>query len=70
MHNYDYVYLDPYLSVYALFSLVQHFNAGLLAGVLTTVVMTPGERIKCIMQVQYVCPHYVIAIVFTDTNGE
>lgn len=29
----------------------QHFKAGLLAGVFTTVVMTPGERVKCMMQV-------------------
>ena len=33
-------------------SLAQHFNAGLLSGVLTTVIMTPGERIKCNMQVK------------------
>lgn len=31
---------------------VQNFNAGALAGVFTTVVMVPGERIKCILQVQ------------------
>lgn len=33
-------------------TLPQHFNAGMLAGVLTTVIMTPGERIKCLMQIQ------------------
>lgn len=33
-------------------TLPQHFNAGLLAGVLTTVVMTPGERVKCMLQIQ------------------
>ncbi|KAE9555684.1 hypothetical protein FO519_001155 [Halicephalobus sp. NKZ332] len=31
---------------------IQNFNAGALAGVFTTVVMVPGERIKCILQVQ------------------
>ena len=29
----------------------QHFKAGMMAGVLTTVIMAPGERIKCLMQV-------------------
>lgn len=29
----------------------QHFNAGMVAGVMTTVIMAPGERIKCLMQV-------------------
>ena len=28
------------------------FNAGMLAGVCTTVIMAPGERIKCLLQVQ------------------
>jgi solute carrier family 25 carnitine/acylcarnitine transporter 20/29 len=32
--------------------LTKTFNAGALAGVMTTVVMTPGERIKCLLQVQ------------------
>ncbi|KAI6216097.1 hypothetical protein M3Y94_00463200 [Aphelenchoides besseyi] len=31
---------------------LQNANAGALAGVLTTVVMVPGERIKCLLQVQ------------------
>ena len=31
---------------------IQNFNAGALAGVFTTVVMVPGERIKCLLQVQ------------------
>lgn len=31
---------------------IQNFNAGALAGVFTTIVMVPGERIKCILQVQ------------------
>lgn len=49
---------------------MQHFNAGMLAGVMTTVVMTPGERIKCMMQV---CPvfhvHVVLkAVVLTYDN--
>ena len=30
----------------------QHFKAGMMAGVLTTVIMAPGERIKCLMQVR------------------
>ncbi|XP_047142479.1 mitochondrial carnitine/acylcarnitine carrier protein isoform X1 [Hydra vulgaris] len=33
-------------------SLPQIFNAGLLSGVFTTVIMTPGERIKCLLQIQ------------------
>ncbi len=32
------------------FSIGQHFVAGGLAGVMTTVIMTPGERVKCLMQ--------------------
>jgi len=31
---------------------IQNFCAGALAGVLTTGVMVPGERIKCLLQVQ------------------
>lgn len=31
---------------------IQNFNAGALAGIFTTAVMVPGERIKCILQVQ------------------
>ncbi|VDP09288.1 unnamed protein product [Soboliphyme baturini] len=31
----------------------QNFNAGAFAGVLTTTVMAPGERIKCLLQVQH-----------------
>jgi len=33
-------------------TLVQFWNAGMVAGVFTTVVMTPGERIKCLLQIQ------------------
>uniref|UniRef100_A0A5S6R263 Zinc finger CCCH-type with G patch domain-containing protein n=2 Tax=Trichuris muris TaxID=70415 RepID=A0A5S6R263_TRIMR len=33
-------------------SLGKTFNAGALAGLLTTVIMAPGERIKCLLQVQ------------------
>lgn len=33
-------------------SLIQLFNAGMLAGVFTTAIMTPGERIKCLLQIQ------------------
>ena len=35
--------------------LAQHFNAGMVAGVMTTVIMAPGERIKCLMQVRENC---------------
>uniref|UniRef100_A0A914XX27 Uncharacterized protein n=1 Tax=Panagrolaimus superbus TaxID=310955 RepID=A0A914XX27_9BILA len=31
---------------------IQNFNAGALAGVFTTIITVPGERIKCILQVQ------------------
>lgn len=31
---------------------VQNMNSGALAGVFTTIVMVPGERIKCLLQVQ------------------
>jgi len=31
---------------------IQLFNAGCLSGVFTTAIMTPGERIKCLLQVQ------------------
>ena len=31
-------------------TLAQHWNAGMLAGVATTVIMAPGERIKCLLQ--------------------
>ncbi len=30
---------------------VQNFNAGALAGVFTTIIMVPGERVKCLLQV-------------------
>ncbi|GIX74460.1 hypothetical protein CEXT_578471 [Caerostris extrusa] len=33
-------------------TLIQLFNAGMLSGVFTTAIMTPGERIKCLLQVQ------------------
>ena len=33
-------------------STLQLFNAGCLAGVATTVIMAPGERIKCLLQIQ------------------
>ncbi|XP_066936635.1 mitochondrial carnitine/acylcarnitine carrier protein-like [Clytia hemisphaerica] len=33
-------------------TLLQIGNAGLLAGVFTTVIMAPGERIKCLLQLQ------------------
>lgn len=31
---------------------IQLFNAGMLSGVFTTAIMTPGERIKCLLQVR------------------
>lgn len=33
-------------------SVLQLFNAGMLAGVFTTAIMAPGERIKCLLQIQ------------------
>ena len=33
-------------------SLNQIFAAGMVAGVFTTVIMAPGERIKCLLQVR------------------
>ena len=33
------------------YRLLQHFNAGMVAGGMTTAIMAPGERIKCLMQV-------------------
>jgi solute carrier family 25 carnitine/acylcarnitine transporter 20/29 len=33
-------------------SLTQLFAAGMLSGVFTTVIMAPGERIKCLLQVR------------------
>jgi len=33
-------------------TLGQFWNAGMVAGVFTTTVMTPGERIKCLLQIQ------------------
>jgi solute carrier family 25 carnitine/acylcarnitine transporter 20/29 len=38
------------------YSLPQIFAAGLLAGVFTTAIMAPGERIKCLLQVQAASP--------------
>ncbi|XP_071784074.1 mitochondrial carnitine/acylcarnitine carrier protein-like isoform X1 [Asterias amurensis] len=34
------------------YNLQQLFKAGMLAGVFTTVIMAPGERIKCLLQIQ------------------
>jgi solute carrier family 25 carnitine/acylcarnitine transporter 20/29 len=34
------------------YSSPQIFSAGLLAGVFTTLIMAPGERIKCLLQIQ------------------
>lgn len=32
-------------------SMSQIFAAGMLSGVFTTIIMAPGERIKCLLQV-------------------
>lgn len=32
---------------------LQLFNAGAFSGIFTTVIMAPGERIKCLLQVQH-----------------
>ncbi|XP_072027316.1 mitochondrial carnitine/acylcarnitine carrier protein-like isoform X2 [Amphiura filiformis] len=34
------------------YSPIQLFKAGMLAGVFTTTIMAPGERIKCLLQIQ------------------
>lgn len=34
------------------YNLFQIFKAGLLSGVFTTAIMAPGERIKCLLQIQ------------------
>ena len=34
------------------FRILQHFNAGMVAGFFTTTIMAPGERVKCLMQVR------------------
>jgi len=31
---------------------IQIFQAGMLSGIFTTAIMTPGERIKCLLQIQ------------------
>ncbi|XP_054166311.1 mitochondrial carnitine/acylcarnitine carrier protein-like [Oppia nitens] len=33
-------------------TMIQLFNAGMISGVFTTAIMAPGERIKCLIQVQ------------------
>eukprot|EP01100_Stratorugosa_tubuloviscum_P012311 TRINITY_DN57_c1_g2_i1.p1 TRINITY_DN57_c1_g2~~TRINITY_DN57_c1_g2_i1.p1 ORF type:complete len:300 (+),score=152.69 TRINITY_DN57_c1_g2_i1:45-944(+) len=33
-------------------SALQHWNSGCLSGVFTTAIMVPGERIKCLLQIQ------------------
>ena len=33
-------------------TLLQLFNAGALSAVFTTIIMAPGERIKCLLQVR------------------
>ncbi|XP_064633947.1 mitochondrial carnitine/acylcarnitine carrier protein-like isoform X2 [Lineus longissimus] len=34
-------------------NMIQLFQAGMLAGVFTTAIMAPGERIKCLLQIQH-----------------
>ena len=38
-------------------SLIQIFNAGMISALFTTAIMAPGERIKCLLQVQAANPH-------------
>lgn len=38
----------------------QLFVAGAISGVMTTVVMTPGERIKCLLQVRRIFIFFLI----------
>lgn len=40
------------MEIETLKSLMQIFYAGLLSGVFTTAIMAPGERIKCLLQIQ------------------
>ena len=44
-------FYDYHLSFRSLFRPLQNWNAGMVAGVFTTVIMAPGERIKCLLQV-------------------
>lgn len=36
----------------------QNWNAGMVAGVCTTAIMAPGERIKCLLQVRFLATVY------------
>ena len=45
--------LSQFQFFYFFFRYAQFFKAGMLAGVFTTVIMTPGERIKCLLQVYF-----------------
>lgn len=38
--------------IFGTYRRLQLFNAGCVAGVLTTAIMAPGERIKCLLQIQ------------------
>ena len=40
------------LNLFSFHRPLQNWNAGMLAGVCTTVIMAPGERIKCLLQVR------------------
>lgn len=55
----------------------QLFAAGMLSGVFTTVIMAPGERIKCLLQVRrwefnfrgLVSPHQELWLVYLLCSG-
>lgn len=34
------------------FTVLQYFTAGAFSGIFTTIIMAPGERIKCLLQIQ------------------
>lgn len=34
------------------FTYIDYFNAGAFSGIFTTIIMAPGERIKCLLQIQ------------------
>lgn len=44
----------------------QLFVAGAISGVMTTVIMTPGERIKCLLQVSKWHGHVVLVLDFIN----
>jgi len=50
-------------------SLPQLFAAGMLSGVFTTVIMAPGERIKCLLQVRIGIYSNLIKEFFNQKNN-